>query len=335
VIAGIALHLKKTGHSALGIPKGWKGLTQPHDLVNFDDWHPEKLRQLPTVTGTILRSSRTKVDGQNIDPVMEQIQHHRLDAIVAIGGDDTLGSANNLRQKGFEAIVGVPKTIDNDVHGTDVTYGHWSAVDAAAEQVELMRNEARCMVRIAIVEIMGRQAGWLAMRGGSAGGSDIELIPEVVVDTDKVLGRLQSLFVRDEHAVVAIAEGYPLGGKETVQRDTVDAYGHKKLGGVGRSLAEIIEKELRVDTQVQTTGYTVRSKTNSLDRMFGRGLGALAAELIVQKDFGKMAGLRNGEIIPVPLEEARGGRFVPPDLYDEEEMRQKLLIRPQVKAILW
>lgn len=335
VIAGIALLLKKMGHRALGIPRGWKGLTETGHPLDFTDWSEQRLRQLPTLPGTILRSSREKVDDDNIQKVLEEIQHHSLDAIVAIGGDDTLGSANFVRKHGFDQIVGVPKTIDNDVHGTNLTYGHMSAADVAAKHVEMMRIEARDMVRVAIVEIMGRDAGWLAMRGGAAGGADIELIPEVPIEMDRLLTRIEQLFKQQENVVIAIAEGYPLQEQEVYQSQVTDPSGHKRLGGVGRKLANIIEQELKpITAQVQVPGYRVRGETNAFDRIFGRGLGALAANLVHERNFGKMAALSNGEVVPVPLEQAKGGRNVPKELYDKEAMQMSLLARERMKAVL-
>jgi len=337
VIAGIALLLKQFGHRALGVPKGWSGLLRQQSLVNFDEWDEEALRQLTTRPGTMLRSSRAKVDAGNVKTVLEHIQQQKIDAIIAVGGDDTQASANCLKSQGYNALIGVPKTIDNDLFGTDVTYGHWSAVDVAAKHVELMRTEARDMVRVAIVEIMGRNAGWLAARGGSAGGADIELIPEMEIETSALLARIQDLFNRHEHAVIAVGEGYRIQDEETYQTDQTDPSGHKKLGGVGKRLAAIIENELNpIQTQVQVPGYAVRGEAaNAFDRNFARGLGALAAGLIHDHDFGKMAALRNGEIVPVPLEEAKGGHFVPVELYDSQAMQMHLLTRQRLKAVLW
>jgi 6-phosphofructokinase 1 len=249
-----------------------------------------------------------------------------LDTIVVIGGDDTLASANFLNTMGFDAVVGVPKTIDNDVHGTDSTYGHWSAVDIAQRHVEKMFTEADDMKRVALVEIMGRKAGWLAARGGGGGGANIELIPEVEVPIQKLVERVQMLFERQKHVVIAVAEGYRIDGSVNTRGESRDSYGNEELGGVAYRLAGKMKEILSVKTQVQTPGYDVRNgKPNGFDRMLARALGAVAAEAVHRNLFGVMAAWKNGKVIPVPLELAKGGRFVAKERYDTELLQTRLL----------
>lgn len=337
VIAGTALQLKRRGEIPLGIPRGWEGMTSKNTLLDFSEWDDESLRRLATEAGTRLRSSREKVSSDNIQIALEEIQRHTLDAIIAIGGDDTLTSANFLQHQGFHAVVGVPKTIDNDVHGTDSTYGHWSAVDIAQRHVEKMFTEADDMKRVAFVEIMGRKAGWLAARGGGGGGANIELIPEVEVPMQRLVERVQALFERQKHVVIAVAEGYLIDGKVTTRSATRDKYGNEELGGVAYHLAEKMKQSLSVKTQVQTPGYDVRSgKPNGFDRNLARALGTVAAEAVHRKLFGVMAAWQQGRVVPVSLTEAKGGRCMPREMYDADLLQTRLLYdgkRPDIEAV--
>jgi len=251
---------------------------------------------------------------------MDNYQKLRLDALIAIGGDDTLGAASKLCQEGLH-IVGIPKTIDNDVGGTDYTFGFDTAVEIATEAIDRLHTTAEAHQRVMVVEVMGRHAGWIATYAGIAGGADMILIPEQPFDLEDVV---QSVNARRErgknYSIVVIAEGaHPKGRKETyLKSDKVDEFGHVMLGGVGTALAKDLEKLTGMDVRTTILGHIQRGGTPSAwDRVLGTRYGVCAVDMVANEQWGNMAALKGFAVVPVPLAESiNAQKLLPADLYD-------------------
>ncbi len=330
VLSTAARQLKADGHEAIGIPEGWKGLLKPReDVIRLSDLTRRELHDLLSQGGTTLRSSRTKIKHDQYDQVAETVKAYGLTGIIAIGGDDTLGQARELQEHGVVRAIGVPKTVDNDVMGTDRTFGFESAVNRAAEQMRDMRVDAQSMSRVAVVEVMGRNAGWITLHGGEAGGADIVLIPEFPIDEQVLMRRINEVYnERDSNgrpvrnAVIAVSEGYfpPDDDAE------VDSFGHPKLKGAGDRLSLMIKNATGLGTQTQVVGYHARNGAPvAHDAVFASRLGAYAGLLASNDLYGRMVSYRGGQIVDVPLSEVAGGRFVTEDMYDAETMSMRLV----------
>ena len=258
--------------------------------------------------GTILRTSRTnprKMEG-GIDKCLATIKANNLDALITIGGDDTQGVANALIEKGVK-IVGVPKTIDNDLSGTDACFGFDTAVGIATEAIDRLHSTAEAHNRVIVCEVMGRDAGWIAITSGIAGGADAIGVPEKPMDIDKICRVIK---YRHDHgkkfSIVVVAEGakLPDGGQAT-QGTKVDAFGHARLSGVGQSVAELIEQKTGYETRSVNLGHTQRGGTPSAyDRMLATRYGTAAIDLVHQGSFGRLVVLRGTEITSIPLKDA-------------------------------
>ena len=312
-------------YEVLGIRDGWKG------LVDVDPESPacgdyvaqglgisgtglltqELVRTWDRYGGTMLGTSRTNPYNPKNDQsktVLANIEKLGLEAIVAIGGEDTLGVASKLARDGFNTI-GIPKTIDKDLPGTDYTLGFETALNVITEEVDRLRTTAGSHRRIFVVETMGRHAGWLALEGGESSGAFIILIPEYDFSIDKVNELIQrELGKGSRYNIVVVAEGAkPAGGAESVVRGGVDSFGHKALGGIAESVAGAINRALGVDTRSIVLSHLQRGGAPcAFDRRMGRYFGIAAVDLIVKKDFGKMVSFKNGRVGAVPLEEAMG-----------------------------
>ena len=310
-------------YEVLGIRDGWKG------LVDVDPESPacgdyvaqglgisgtglltqELVRTWDRYGGTMLGTSRTNPYNPKNDQsktVLANIEKLGLEAIVAIGGEDTLGVASKLARDGFNTI-GIPKTIDKDLPGTDYTLGFETALNVITEEVDRLRTTAGSHRRIFVVETMGRHAGWLALEGGESSGAFIILIPEYDFSIDKVNELIQrELGKGSRYNIVVVAEGAkPAGGAESVVRGGVDSFGHKALGGIAESVAGAINRALGVDTRSIVLSHLQRGGAPcAFDRRMGRYFGIAAVDLIVKKDFGKMVSFKNGRVGAVPLEEA-------------------------------
>lgn len=289
-----------------GIKNGWKGLIEKNtvelDLNSVSGILPKG--------GTILGTSRTNPykEKGNVEKVKKNLISLKLDALIAIGGDDTLGVASKLckeRQK----VVGVPKTIDNDLSCTDFTFGFDTAVNIATEAIDRLHTTAESHHRIMVVEIMGRHAGWIATYAGIAGGADILLIPEVPVDMDEVAGIIKARHARGkDFSIVVVAEGAKLKEQDLVLKGKKkDAFGHALLGGIGHMIGKELEERTGFETRVTVLGHIQRGGTPSaFDRVLATRFGVKAVELVLNGEFGKMVALRGNEIISVPLEAAVG-----------------------------
>jgi len=316
VLRGFVLrHVRDHGHEALGFELGWKGVLEDRARPLA----PADVEDLWNVGGTVLRTSRTnpyKVDG-GIARIRDTWKARGLDALVAIGGEDTLGVATRLADEGF-AIVGVPKTIDNDLSGTDYTFGFDTAINIAAEAIDRLHTTARSHGRALVCEVMGRHAGWIGAYAGLAGGAHATLLPEFPIDVDAVCATVRA---RKEngpgYSIVVVSEGALLGETSTVAAGT-DAFGHVRLGGVGQRLAERIEQATGVETRAVVLGHIQRGGAPSAyDRVLATRFGVRAADLVAQGKFGFMVSLSGTKITEVPLIEATGTlKTVPQSFYE-------------------
>ena len=301
----------------VGFRDGWRGVleadTMPVGIETFRGTLPRG--------GTLLGSSRTnplKVD-DGVQRCVDSLGSLGIDALIAIGGEDTLGVANKLAQAGVR-VVGVPKTIDNDLSGTELTFGFDTAVQIATEAIDRLHTTAESHHRVMVVEVMGRHAGHIAVWSGIAGGATYVLIPEVAFDIDEVCAALRRRHELGNYAsIVVVAEGaLPVEGTIQVSRDEVDAFGHVRLGGIGNTLASEIEFRTGFETRVTILGHVQRGGTpTAFDRVLATRFGVAAIDAVHAERWGQMVALQSGAIVPVPLAEAVGTlKVVDPDLYD-------------------
>ncbi|HZD77295.1 MAG TPA: ATP-dependent 6-phosphofructokinase [Acidobacteriaceae bacterium] len=288
----------------VGFLEGWRGVVENQTRP----LNAESVSGILHLGGTILRTSRTnprKMEG-GIDKCLATIKANNLDALITIGGDDTQGVANALIEKGVK-IVGVPKTIDNDLSGTDACFGFDTAVSIATEAVDRLHSTAEAHNRVIVCEVMGRDAGWIAITSGIAGGADAIGVPEKPLDIDKICRIIKH---RHDHgkkfSIVVVAEGakLPDGGQAT-QGGKVDAFGHARLSGIGQAVAELIEQKTGYETRSVNLGHTQRGGTpTAYDRMLATRYGSSAIDLVHQGNFGRLVVLRGTEITSIPLKDA-------------------------------
>lgn len=312
------------GHSFLGFRNGWRGpleaLTKPLDIP--------AVRGLLPRGGTILGSSRTNPfaveDG--VEKIRTNLQNLGVDALIAIGGEDTLGVATKLHEIGVN-VVGVPKTIDNDLSGTDYTFGFDTAVNIAMEAIDRLHTTAESHHRALIVEVMGRHAGWIALHSGMAGGANAILIPEVAFDIEQVCKWVESRFRMDYAPIIVVSEGAtpksgPQEGGEVLRSGEKDAFGHVRLGGIGDWLAHQIEERTGKEARTTVLGHVQRGGTpTARDRWLATRFGLHAIDAVHRGDWGRMTALRGTDITMVPLAEAtKELKLVDPALYAEAEV---------------
>jgi len=302
----------------IGIRNGWKGLING-EMELLTDYSVSGI--LPK-GGTIIGTSRTNPfkKPQDVQKVEENIKRFGIDALVAIGGDDTLGVALKLHEKGVP-VVGVPKTIDNDLSGTDYTFGFDTAVSIVTDAIDRLHTTAESHHRVMVLEVMGRHAGWIATISGIAGGADEILIPEVPFNMEKVCEHLKQRYERGKKfSIVVVAEGAkPNEGESVVtQTSETDEFGNVRLGGIGHYLAKEIGNRMNVETRVIILGHVQRGGTpTAYDRVLATRFGVAAVELIKNSDFGKMVALKGNKIVSINLEEAISKtKTVDMDLYD-------------------
>jgi ATP-dependent phosphofructokinase / diphosphate-dependent phosphofructokinase len=306
------------GDELLGVRDGWRGAID-------DDVEPvsvERFRGTLPRGGTILGSSRTnpyKVDG-GPDAVRATLAGHGIEALVAIGGEDTLGVAARLAEEGT-AVVGVPKTIDNDLSATEMTFGFNTAVQVCVDAIDRLHTTAESHHRVMVVEVMGRHAGHIATWAGIAGGATLVLVPEHPFDIDEVTRVIQHR--HDERgrfaSIVVVAEGaVPAAGTMAVASGEVDAFGHVRLGGIGEQLARAIEERTGFETRAIVLGHVQRGGTpTAFDRVLATRFGIAAIDAVHDGAFGTMVALRAGDIVRVPLAEAtRELKLIDPAVYD-------------------
>jgi phosphofructokinase-like protein len=274
--------------------------------------------------GTILGSSRTnpyKLDG-GVDQIRQHLAADGVDALVAIGGEDTLGVAKRLTDDGI-GVVGVPKTIDNDLGATDYTFGFDTAVSIATEAIDRLRTTAESHHRALVVEVMGRHAGWIALHSGLAGGANVILVPEIPFDVEQVCAWVKARFESEYAPILVVAEGaLPKGGAESLVAGEKDAFGHVRLGGIGTWLAEEIESRTGAESRAVVLGHVQRGGTpTAYDRVLSTRFGLHAIDAVHERDFGSMVALRGTDIVRVPLAEATAElKTVPLERYAEAEV---------------
>jgi len=316
VIRAVGRQAHANGHEYVGVREGWRGMVegifQPLDLGVLSGLLPRG--------GTILGSSRT--NPYKLEGGVAKVRGHfeSLDALVAIGGEDTLGVASKLYDEYQLPIVGVPKTIDNDLSGTDYTFGFDTAVWICTEAIDRLHTTAESHNRILVVEVMGRHAGWIALHSGIAGGADVILIPEVPFDIDEVCQRISRRHARGRYfSIVVAAEGAtPKEGTMTVAESELDEFGHPRLGGIGFQLEREIESRTGFETRATVLGYVQRGGTpTAFDRMLATRLGLAAIDAAHDGQWGMMTALHATKIELVPLAEAVAqNRQVPVEEYE-------------------
>lgn len=289
----------------VGFVEGWRGVledkTMPLDLSSVGGILPRG--------GTILRTSRTNPDKHDggLQRCAENLKKHGCDSLIAIGGDDTLSVAQKLFNNGVK-VVGVPKTIDNDLSGTDFTFGFDTAVNVATEAIDRVHTTAEAHNRVIVVEVMGRAAGWIAVYSGIAGGADVILIPEVPFDIDQVAELIKQRHSRGRYfSIVVAAEGARFAGSDEMGGggEQRDEFGHLRLGGIGLTVANEIEKRTGFESRSVVLGHIQRGGSpTAFDRVLATRYGLGAIDMVHGGEFGRMAALRGNKIISVPLAEA-------------------------------
>jgi ATP-dependent phosphofructokinase / diphosphate-dependent phosphofructokinase len=308
------------GHEFVGFRDGWRGvldrLTMPLDV--------NAVRGILPRGGTILGSSRTnpiKTEG-GVEKVKATLADLGVDALVAIGGEDTLGVATALHEQGVH-VVGVPKTIDNDLGATDYTFGFDTAVNIAMEAIDRLHTTAESHHRALIVEVMGRHAGWIALHAGIAGGANVILLPERPFDVEQVCQWVESRFRTNYAPIIVVAEGAtPKEGTMTLQAGEKDAFGHVRLGGIGTLLEKEIEARTGKEARTTVLGHIQRGGTpTAFDRWLATRFGLHAIDAVQDGDWGVMVALRGTDIVRVSLKEATETlKTVPPELYQESQV---------------
>ncbi len=317
VIAGVVRKAGSLNHEVVGIRRGWAGMLEK-DTIPLDR---EAVSGLVHRGGTILRTSRTNPckSEEDMRKVKENFRELKLDGLICVGGDDTLGAAYRLYREGINT-VGVPKTIDNDLSGTDRTFGFDTAVNIAMEAIDRLHTTAESHDRVLVVELMGRHAGWIALYAGLAGGADVIMIPEVEMTMEEVCDLLKKRHARGRNfAIVAVAEGAAVGGDFVTKDVPKDQFGHVRLGGLAEIVAREIEKRTGFETRTVVLGHLQRGGSpTAYDRFLGLWFGVKAVELADRGEFGKMVSLRGTQFLAVDLKEAAGKlRTVDPKQFDE------------------
>ncbi|KNX38591.1 6-phosphofructokinase [Luteipulveratus halotolerans] len=312
VVKGDRIH----GQTFLGIKDGWRGLVED-DVIPLPR---HDVRGLSRQGGTILGTSRTNpFDDGGIDQVRKVMAHHEMDAVIAIGGEGTLTAARRLADEGIN-IVGVPKTIDNDLSATDYTFGFDTAVEIATESIDRLRTTAESHHRCMVVEVMGRHVGWIALHAGLAGGAQAILIPEVPQSMGQIAEWVESARDRGRAPIVVVAEGFTLDGEEHPDAPRgLDAFGRPRLGGIGERLGPMVEDATGIETRVATLGHLQRGGVPSAyDRVLATRFGTGAIDAVVEQKWGTMVSLSGTEVVTVDLHDATTVlKTVPRSRYDE------------------
>jgi len=305
-IRAIFVKANNYGYKVIGIRNGWEG------MVKGNAFEIQRIDVAGTLAigGTIIGTSRTnpfKIEG-GVEKVLQNIKNFELDAIITIGGDDTNGVMYKLyTQYGFKG-VGIPQTIDNDIAYSDFSIGFESSLEIVTEAIDRLHTTACSHNRVMIVEIMGRDSGWLAMYGGLAGGADIILIPEVEFSYDEIVNVLEERKKNGaNYSVIAVAEGAKPAGidRQVVASGMVDSFGHVQLGGIAKTIAEEIERRTGIECRTMVLGHLQRGgRPTAFDRVLATRLGAYAVDLVHQGKFGNLVTMYKGEITAVPVENA-------------------------------
>jgi len=327
VIRAVVRASLKLGHETIGFRHGWKGVLENITMP----LGREEVSGILHRGGTILGTSRTNVykveNGEQ--QALETFEKNGLDALIPIGGEDTLGVAVKLAKAGVK-LVGVPKTIDNDLMGTDFTFGFDTSVNVAMESIDRLHTTAESHSRVLVVEVMGRHAGWIAWYAGVAGGGDVILVPEHPFSVEDVCAQIQrrhdtgksfSIVVVSEGAKVATEAATDEDGSYVLSSMKKDAFGHVMLGGVAKVLADEIEDRLGFETRHTVLGHIQRGGSpTAFDRVLGTRYGVRAAELVHEQRFGRMVALQGNKIVDIDINDISGAiKELDPDLYKVAE----------------
>ena len=301
VIRAVVKKAEKGGDTVVGIKNGWKGLLEAEVIPMTD----ATVAGLLPKGGTVLGTSRTNPfkDEKNIARCEENFKKLGLDALVAIGGEDTLGVARKFHERGM-GVVGVPKTIDNDLAGTDQTFGFDTAVNVVTEAIDRLHTTAESHHRVMVCEVMGRKAGWIAAVGSIAGGADYCMVPEKAFDMEKVCQAVENRKKRGKmFSIIVVSEGAkPKDGSLVTLDGTKDEFGHERLGGIGVVVANEIEKRTGFETRVTILGHIQRGGTpTAFDRLIATRYGLKAVDLVREGRFGRMVALAGSRIVDVAL----------------------------------
>jgi phosphofructokinase-like protein len=313
-IRGLVARAEGYGFEVVGIERGWKGLIEPKgSKISY-----EMVSELVGVGGTFILTSRTnpfKIEG-GPEKVVQSIKKLGLDCLVAIGGNDTLGVAHKLSQMGVK-VVGVPKTMDNDLSSTDFTFGFDSAVNVAVDCIDRVKTTGMSHERVIVVEVMGRDAGWVAAYAGIASGAHVVLLPENPFDIADVCKTLKKRWdAGHKFSLVVVAEGAKAKGTKVTKDAAVDAFGNPILGGVGQLVAKEIEKRTGLETREVVLGHIIRGGAPSAyDRVLATRFGVAAADMVKKGDFGMMVALRGNKVVPVKIGGALAQKLVDTNLY--------------------
>jgi 6-phosphofructokinase 1 len=322
VIRAVVRRAAQRGYEVVGLRDGWKGLIE----ARFIPLTRETTAGILHRGGTILGTSR--VNPFNVpggpEAVLRNLAEHRIDAVVAIGGEGTLSAATRLHADHALPVVGIPKTIDNDLGGTDVTFGFDSAVAIATEAIDRLHSTAESHKRVIVCEVMGRHAGWIATYSGLAGGADVVLVPEMPVDLERVAEHLKNRHAGGvSFSIVVVAEGtrvraVPGETEHLVTSGGLDEAGRPRLGGVGAYVAQEIEARTGFETRVTVLGYLQRGGSpTASDRVLASRFGVHACDMVACREFGRMAALQGNRVVSVPLAEAtRDLKRVPQEFLD-------------------
>ncbi|MEM2123606.1 MAG: ATP-dependent 6-phosphofructokinase [Candidatus Bathyarchaeia archaeon] len=298
--------IESYGYEIIGVRDGWRGLLD----LEVEPLTLDKVSGILYRGGTILGTSRTnpgKIEN-GYDTIKDNFVKLGLEGLIAIGGEDTLGVAYKLYEMGIP-LVGIPKTIDNDLSATDLTFGFDTAVNIVMEAIDRLHTTAESHHRVMVVEVMGRHTGWIAVYGGLAGGADAILIPEEPFEIDELCRIIQRRYEKGKRfSIIVVAEGaYPKGVGKYFTRGGVDEFGHYRLGGVGEALAQDIEKRTGFETRAISLGHIQRGGCpTAYDRILATRLGVAAVDLVAEGRFGEMPALKGNRIVPVSLKEAIG-----------------------------
>jgi 6-phosphofructokinase 1 len=318
VIRAVTRKALLEGYEVLGFRNGWAGVLK-------GDYFPltrERVSGILHLGGTILGTSRTNPTDEQLETLVKHIKSMDLTALIAIGGDDTLSVASRLHKLGVP-VIGVPKTIDNDIDGTDQTFGFDTAINIAAEAIDRLHSTAESHSRVLVVELMGRQAGWIALEAGMAGGADLVLLPEFslsLAEICKIIKHRQA--GGKSFSIVAVAEGFKLEGTEIISGKELDAFGHVRLGGIGEVLCKEIEKVTGIESRAVVLGHIQRGGTPSAyDRVLATRYGVKAVELAMNGNFGHMVALRGPDVIGIAIDS------VIVEVVDKKTGKPKLRVR--------
>jgi ATP-dependent phosphofructokinase / diphosphate-dependent phosphofructokinase len=315
---GIGVH----GHEVIGFRHGWGGVLRDDAIELSRDSTRGILHRGGTVLGTSRTNPYKEDDGEaRVKAVLER---RGVDALIPIGGDDTLGVARRLHEAGVP-VVGVPKTIDNDLNGTDYTFGFQTAVQIATDAIDRLHTTAESHNRVIVVEVMGRHAGWIALHSGMAGGADVILVPERPFDIEEVCRRLERRHrAGPTFSIVVVSEGAIPSGQAEAQslHQGTDAFGHARLGGIAVHLEREIEERTGFETRMTILGHVQRGGTPlAYDRVLGTRFGLEAVDAVTEGDLGRMVALRGTEIVRVPIDDAlQESKTLDPALYESAEV---------------